>query len=178
MTSLVDSLSGGDRRMIGRSNAVVREVLGHPEAFTEIIRGLSVDDLLIRMRCADVAEKVSRDHPEWLLPHKAALLRLAGATTQQELRWHLAQMLPRLELASEEKRDVVAMMFAYLSDKSRIVKTFAMQALADFAEDDPALRAKLLPLLGHFERTGSPAMRSRARRLKARLRERERAPAP
>ncbi len=64
---------------------------------------------------------------------------------------------------------VVEILYRYIEDKSRIVKTFAMQALADFAERDRALRLRVLPLLDDLTRTGSPAMRSRGRRLVARL---------
>jgi hypothetical protein len=126
MTGLLAHLAGGDRRSIGQSDQVAQHVLGHPKKFAEIVGGLSIDDPLIRMRCADVAEKVSRVQPEWLQAHKAALLDLAMRTTQQELRWHLAQMLPRLRLSKKERRGTVAVMFEYLNDKSQIVKTFAM----------------------------------------------------
>lgn len=170
MSDILSQLGGGDRRSIGRSNLVVRRVLADPRKFGDIIQGLSADDLLVRMRCADVAEKVSVIHAEWLQPYKRLLLDFASHATQQELRWHLAQMLPRLKLSSKERRAAVATMFEYLNDKSRIVKTFSMQALADFANDDSRLRGQLLPLFESVERTGSPAMRARARRLVVRLR--------
>jgi 23S rRNA (uridine2552-2'-O)-methyltransferase len=52
----------------------------------------------------------------------------------QELRWHLAQMLPRLGLRG------AALMRSYLADPSRIVRAFALTALALFAEEDADLR--------------------------------------
>lgn len=97
MNKLMQQLAGGDRRSIGRSNAVVGKVLKEPGRFAEIIDGMTHSDLLIRMRCADVAEKVSARHPEWLQCYKRRLLGLAASATEQELRWHLAQMLPRLD---------------------------------------------------------------------------------
>lgn len=169
MDDLLRQLAGGDRRSIGQSDRVVREVLKRPSLFATVIRGLDCADPLIRMRCADAAEKMTRSHPDWLQPHKAALLALAARTTEQEMRWHLAQMLPRLTLTPAETHRVVARILEYLNDDSRIVKTFAMQALADFAERDHALRLRALPLLDDLTRTGSPAMRSRGRRLVARL---------
>jgi hypothetical protein len=59
----------------------------------------------------------------------------------------------------------VAILFDYLEDESRIVKTFAMQALANFAKGDPRLRARVVPILKHLTDTGSSAMRSRGRKL-------------
>jgi HEAT repeat protein len=166
MTSnFLAQLTGGDRRSIGNADLAVRQVLDDPALFAEIIGGLSHEDPLIRMRCADVAEKVSLVHPGWLTPHKPALVHLAATSTEQELRWHLAQMLPRLDLDGRERRVCAALMQSYLNDKSRIVQTFAMQALFDLSANDAGQRRKLLPLFEGLARDGSPAVRARARKL-------------
>jgi hypothetical protein len=165
MPALLRALTGGDRRSIGKANAVVRKVLRKPERLAEIIDGLCDDDPLVRMRCADVAEKVSLKHPQWLRPYKRRLLALASLAVEQELRWHLAQMLPRLALDRAERRAVEATMRSYLKDKSRIVQAFALQALADLAIDDAALRRRVRPLIEKLAQTGSPAVRARARKL-------------
>jgi hypothetical protein len=44
-----------------------------------------------------------------------------------------------------------------------------MQALADLAEHDEQMRRWVLSLLAELTRTGTPAMRSRGRKLLARL---------
>jgi hypothetical protein len=165
MSTLLSELTGGDRRSIGRSNSVVRNLLRDPARFKEIIAGLSHDDPLVRMRCADVAEKVSLKHPEWLRPHKRKLLQLAARSCEKEMRWHLAQMVPRLKLDRDQRRRAEAIMLLYLDDRSRIVKTFAMQALFDLAVDDKARRQRLVPLFNDLARAGGPAMRARARKL-------------
>jgi hypothetical protein len=46
-----------------------------------------------------------------------------------------------------------------------------MQALADLAMGDEQLRGRVLPLLRELASTGTPAMRSRGRKLLARLEE-------
>lgn len=167
MSAFLDQLAGGDRRSIGTSGAVVQQVLADPAKLVAIIAGLSAADPVVRMRCADVAEKVSAAHPEWLQPHGKTLIDLAARATQQELRWHLAQMLPRLTLSVAEHRVAVKVMFDYLNDPSKIVKTFAMQALADFAQHDRSLRRRLPRVLVNILQSGSPAMQARARRLLA-----------
>lgn len=165
MNTLAHELAGGDRRSIGRSNSVVHKVLREPALFAEIIAGLGDDNPLVRMRCADVAEKVSLQHPQWLRPYKRRLFALADRATEQELRWHLAQMLPRLDLDPQERRRVEALMRRYLADKSRIVQTFALQALADLATTDASIRRRVRPLIETLARTGSPAVCARARKL-------------
>ncbi|WP_196260934.1 hypothetical protein [Pelagibacterium limicola] len=169
MSAFLNQLAGGDRRSIGNAGLVTQQVLSNPAKLAEIVNGLSAADPLIRMRCADVAEKVSAIHPEWLWPHKKTLLELAASATQQEVRWHLAQMLPRLPLGPAERRAAVRTMFDYLNDTSKIVKVFAMQALAELVQDDPAHRGRLKEVLADTLQTGSPAMKARARKLLGRL---------
>jgi HEAT repeat protein len=163
--SLLDVLSGGDRRSVGNSAGVVRLVLASPELFPQLIDGLTTGDEIIRMRTADAIEKITRTHPEFLAPYKSLLLNLLPEIQQQEVRWHLAQILPRLLLNAKERRAVVAIMQRYLQDKSSIVRTFAMQALADMACQDGALLPSILRQLKDLTVTGTPAMRSRGRKL-------------
>ncbi|HLY07203.1 MAG TPA: hypothetical protein VKR31_15765 [Rhizomicrobium sp.] len=169
MTDVLRQLAGGDRRSIGASNHVVRRVLADRSTLKTIIGGITSQDAIVRMRCADVAEKVSVVHPDWLQPRKKALLRLAACVEQRELRWHLAQMLPRLVLSAPERRLAAQLLHGYLHDRSTIVRVCSMEGLACFAENDSRLRTRLLPLFETLRRTGSPAIRARARKLIARL---------
>lgn len=125
---IVRALKGGDRRSIGRSNQVVALVRRTPELFPALIDWMHHEDALVRMRAADAAEKLTVTNPEWLRPFKVQLIKLATRTKQPELRWHLAQMLPRVELSWRDRVIVAAALQRYLRDHSRIVKTFAMQA--------------------------------------------------
>jgi hypothetical protein len=130
---------------------------------------MSSEDPLVRMRSADVVEKITTVHPEYLQPHKEKLIRQIANVEQQEVRWHVAQMLPRLYLDPAERAVVFSILLGYLNDESKIVKTFSMQALADLAEDDATLRPRVVGLLEDLTRTGSPAMKSRGRKLLDRL---------
>jgi hypothetical protein len=162
---LLKKLTGGDRRSIGQSDEVAALVLKQPALFVELIRGMRDADPLVRMRAADAAEKASRQAPQLLSPFKAELLRLLDEASEQELRWHLAQMAPRLTLTKRERVRVVSVLRRYLQDRSSIVKTSALQALADLAAQDESLRAETEALLRESVRNGTAAMRARARRL-------------
>jgi hypothetical protein len=166
---LLQRLSGGDRRSIGAADQVVTEILDDLTLFGVLFEGMLDKDPIVRMRCADVAEKVSAVHPDCLGPFKDKLLGQVAAVEQQEVRWHVAQMLPRLELDAEEQGTAVDILLGYLEDKSRIVKTFAMQGLAELALADERLRAQVVPILRELSATGSPAMVSRGRRLLQKL---------
>ena len=157
-------LQGGDGRSIGNSNQVVASVLRDARRLPELIECLWSDDPIVRMRAADAAEKVSVKRPELLYPFKAELLGLADEATQSELRWHLALMLPRLSLSSVERDRARSTLQRYLSDRSSIVKTFALQGMAELAGDDAAKR-EIIELLEKACRNGTPAMKARSRKL-------------
>ncbi|MCL4304078.1 MAG: ACT domain-containing protein, partial [Anaerolineae bacterium] len=147
MNDLLKKLSGGDRRSIGRSDEGVAEVLADPSRFPLLFEGLLGDDPLIRMRAADAVEKITARHPDYLQPYKNKPIGQVAQINQQEVRWHVAQLLPRLRWSEAERVQVVEILLAYLNDASRIVKTFAMQALADLAGQDDHLRPQVIPLL-------------------------------
>lgn len=167
MSELLALLTGGDRRSTGRSEEVVQIVLADPARFGEVFAGLEDPDPLLRMRAADALEKVTARRPELLRPYKTDLLDLAARAGQQEVRWHLAQMLPRLDLDSTERQAAFESLVRYLDDRSRIVVTFAMQALADLAQADPALMLEVLPHIERLAQSESPAIRSRGKKLLA-----------
>ena len=169
MKSILEKLRGGDRRSIGKSEQVVAQILKQPALFADLIDGMLDADELVRMRAADAVEKITVTHSDWLQPHKRKILREIARVEQQEVRWHVAQILPRIKLTAREKENAFAILNQYLTDKSGIVRTFAMQALADFALQDEHLRETVTEQIKALTRTGTPAMQSRGRKLLAQL---------
>jgi hypothetical protein len=110
------------------------------------------------MRASDATEKISREQATLLQPYKAALPGLLREATQQEVRWHLAVMIPRLRLTSAECRHAAQLLWSFLEDRSSIVKTFAMQGLWDLTRQDTSVRPMVLDLIRSLTRTGTPAM--------------------
>lgn len=166
---LLSKLAGGDRRSIGRSHEVVAEVLADPSLFDAVFQGMLAPDPLLRMRAADAVEKITITRPEHLRPYKQALTEKIANVDQKEVRWHFARMCPRLPLTAKERRQVAETLTGYLHDHSKIVKTFAMQALADLAARDAGLLQMALTHLKELTLTGSPAMRNRGRKLLSKL---------
>lgn len=171
MNAVLQKLTGGDRRSIGRSDEVVAEVLAEPSLFGPLFEGLLQPDPLIRMRSADAIEKITRQQPTYLQPYKTKLIQQVSQIEQQEVCWHVAQLFSRLELTSEDRQAVWQILSTYLTHQSKIVKTFAMQALAELAVQDASLRPGIIDQLETLTTTGSPAMQSRGRKLLLRLKE-------
>lgn len=167
MSELLEKLPGGDLRSIGRADEVVEDILNDPQRFGEVFEGMLAEDPIIRMRSADVIEKVARQHPAYLAPYKHRLISQVSKICQQEVRWHVAQMFSYLSLDEKDRDEVVKILFAWLDspDKSKIVKVCSMQTLADLAEQDNTLRPQVKLKLQELISTGSPAMVSRARKL-------------
>lgn len=162
-------LKGGDRRSTGRSDQIAAVVSKDPKLFPKLIAGLWSPDPLVRMRAADAAEKVTRKNPALLTPYKKELLGLMTEATQQELRWHLAVMVPRVPLNATERQLAISALNTYLEDRSSMVKTFALQGLADLAQSDPDVRPEVKDILREATRNGTPAMKARGRKLLLRL---------
>jgi hypothetical protein len=173
MHALVKMLAGGDRRSIGRSNEVVAKVLQDarqaPKLLKILFNALASDDKIQRMRSADAIEKITAQRPELFQPFKRNVLASAGLSQQKEVRWHLALLMPRLNLTSDQRAAAVEILFDYLRDQSSIVKTFAMQSLADLASTDQKLKSQIRPLLEELTQIGTPAMRARGRQILRKL---------
>jgi hypothetical protein len=164
-TPFTQLLQGGDRRSIGKANQIAAQILREPDQLPDLIECLWNDDPVICMRAADAAEKVSIDRPDLLQPFKKELLGLAAETTQPELRWHLALMLPRLFLTKADQERARSILQHYLDDRSSIVKTCALEGMAELAKGNAEQEAEMLDLLEQVQRTGTPAMKARARKL-------------
>jgi hypothetical protein len=169
MQRIRSMLTGGDRRSIGRADEVAELAARQSKHVPELIECLWDPDALVRMRAADAVEKFSRGKAVLLQRYKGALLGLLAEETQQEVRWHLAVIIPCLHLTRSECRRVAEVLRQYLDDRSSIVRTFAMQGLADLISRDASLRPMVLELLRSLSRTGTPAMRARGRILLRRL---------
>ena len=167
-------LQGGDRRSIGNANRVAALILRQPDRLAELMQCFWNGDSIVRMRAADAAEKVSAKRPALLAPFKAELLALAEETAQAELRWHLAQIIPRLRLGPQGRVRATVALRGFLGDRSSIVRTFAIQALAELSRGIPEMEADVIDLLERTCRTGTPAMKARSRKLLAQLRKDDR----
>jgi hypothetical protein len=87
-------LAGGNRTSTGNANQAAALVVLRPKQFRSLIECLWDPDPVVRMRAADAAEKATRQNQSLLQPCKQELLGLLAETSQKEMRWHLAAMIP------------------------------------------------------------------------------------
>jgi hypothetical protein len=103
-------LAGGDRRSLGRVDEVIEAVLARPASFGALFDCLFSGDEIVRMRAGDAIEKVARRRAGLLEPYRERLLSDVTAIEQPSVRWHLAQILPRLELGPRERARAIAIL--------------------------------------------------------------------
>lgn len=167
MSKILQQLAGGDFRSIGKSNEVVRAVIRNPRLFSELFAGLLQDDPIIRMRTADAVEKITVQKPELLQKYKKQILNQIAEIKQQEVQWHVAQMIPRLQLSTTETQKAFAILNGYLrSTKSNIVRVMSLQALADLALQGKINTGKTLRSIEEYaELVGTPSVLARVRKI-------------
>ena len=76
------------------------------------------------MRAADAIEKITQVRPELLRPHVDTLLAIAASAEDKEVRWHVAQLLGRVTLKTNQRDEAVKVLLAYLSDKRGTIGHF------------------------------------------------------
>ncbi|HYH21017.1 MAG TPA: ACT domain-containing protein [Azospirillum sp.] len=162
--TLAERLRKGDRRTVGSAPGVAESVLLDPAQLPGLVDCLFDGHAGVRMRAADALERVSRTHD--LTPWAERLLTEGAVIEQAEVRWHLAQILPRLALTEPQRWHAASLMSAWFRRaESRIVRTSALQGMVDLAEQNPLLRDMAADMIRAALRSGIPSLAARARRI-------------
>ena len=158
-------LTGGDLRSIGKSNAIVLKVQNQ-DYFDELFKCLFHKDRLVVMRAADAIEKITLQHPAYLSKYKNVLLELCDAAKNKELKWHLALLIPRLNLSGKEIEIVWRILSGWVSDKeeSKIVRVNSIQALYDLAGKETKYVKDLQTLLFKIQKENVPSLNARIKK--------------
>jgi hypothetical protein len=163
------ALHGGSPRQL-RNEAVIEAVIADPTRIEELFDCVCDDDEYVRMRASDALEKVCRSDPGALSALTERVLTEMAAIDQPSVQWHFAQIVAEMGLRDEHRRRAVEVLERNLDTTDDwIVINNTMEALARFAEDDPALRDHLVPRLDAFTHDRRKSVSGRARKLRQRL---------
>lgn len=168
---ILNRLKGGDLRSLGNTQAVISEITNQKE-FDELFQGLFDTDRLEVMRVADAVEKITQIHPEYLDSHKKELLQLFQTANHIELKWHLAQLIPRLIIRLKLNEDETGIVWDKLTqwalDKSgsRIVRVNSMQGLFEIQMKFPELKNDFANTLLKLDRENIPSIVARIKKLR------------
>jgi hypothetical protein len=160
-------LMGGDLEITRRSKEVM-EFVHDQQSFDELFKLLFHHDRVLVMRAADVVEKIIKHHKKYLEPYKTQLLSLLRNARNIEVKWHIAQLIPKLPFTDQELTDVWRM-FTYWArnpNESKIVRVNALQALFELSHVNPSLKEDFEKTLHALELLPVPSIQARVRKLK------------
>ncbi len=165
--TLRDRLATGTTRDLGPTNEVAREARTNPALVNQLVEALTDKRELVAHRASNALKKVQRSNPALLEPFAKRILQATLATEHMHTRWSLTIILGELPLRRRDKSLAIDIMFEALSSRSALQRTFALQALTNYAQSDPTLRARLHPILERALTDPSAAIRARARKLRS-----------
>jgi HEAT repeat protein len=163
--TLRDRLAGGTTRDLGPTNEVAREALRKHALIEKLIDALDDERIVVPHRAANALKKIQRSNPSLVAPFAKRLLQHALNTEHLHTRWNLTIIVGELPLRGRDKALAVDLMFEALSSRSALQRVFALQALANYAQNDAALHKRVGPILQQALADSSAAIRSRARKL-------------
>ncbi len=168
MNNFAHLLLGKDRRTINKANTVA-DLVEDQASFDELFALLFHHERNLVMRAADAVEKVTRKHKEFLVPHKDQILSLLRSAIHIELKWHIAQLAPRLpNLGSQELHEVWSILsyWAQNPNESKIVRVNSLQGLFDMSTSNPAFETSFINILETVEHEPIPSLRARIKKLR------------
>jgi putative SOS response-associated peptidase YedK len=123
------------------------------------------------MRSADAIEKITLKNPTFLKQYKASILKLIETAKHIELKWHLALIVSRLELAKKEFRRVWRILTDWAKDKkeSKIVRVNSMQGLFNLLQTNQELKQDFNLTISQIEKENIPSINARIRNIKKQI---------
>jgi hypothetical protein len=165
-----ETLSGGTRTSVGEADKVIQQLLKNATKLNEIY-GLFLDeDPVVAMRASYVAMKVAEQSPQSVNPFTKDVLKNFDLYVQQEVRWHIPQLLVHMELSKAQRKRAYEVVMSWAeTDKSKIVGYYGFQAAADFAELDEQLLQDFIPRIRKANKSGAKSIQNRCKKIAKQL---------
>jgi hypothetical protein len=166
MDDLIKYLDGGDLRTIAGANKIV-SLIKTQDDFDKLFQYLFSADRLIIMRTADAIEKITTKHPEYLKKHKQEIIDLMNTAKDKEFKWHLALIVARLNLTTDELGIIWQKLSNWAKDKkeSKIVRVNSIQSLFDLVKKNPELKRDFDLTIQEIVAENIPSINARLRKL-------------
>jgi hypothetical protein len=163
---LTQLLMGNDRRRLNNLKIVLESVTDQKH-FDGLFALIFHHERTLVMRAADAVEKITVKKPQYLKPHKLQLLSMLKNADHIELRWHLAQLVSRLDLSSSELSDTIHILQYWVLNRneSKIVRVNALQAVFDISRKHPEFTAAFERIANSIKSEPIPSLQARLRKL-------------
>lgn len=169
-TKFTRLLLGKDLRKLGNNKKAIEAVASQRD-FDELFSLIFHHERPLVMRAADAVEKITLKHPEYLASHKAQVLSILKSADHKELKWHIAQLVSRIDLNAIELDHVwhILTYWALNRNESKIVRVNALQGLYDIALKFPAFQRDLNQSMAALAREPIPSLKARLKKLQSPL---------
>ncbi len=165
-------LTGGHPNSLGRTIEVVDTVLADSTRLDDLYNCYFSEDEVVRLRTSNALKRISKEHPEWLVPYIDSFLTEIAEIKQASTQWTLANLFETLaaEMTEEQLKDAKTVLKRNLTTwDDWIVLNNSMQVLFDWSRDDPALEKWLKPHLKRLQGETRKSVAGRAKKLLAKL---------
>ena len=170
MHSIREKLTGGTRTSVGSADEVIKRLLSNTAGLSAIYDLFLDEDPVVAMRASYVAMKVAEQKPDSVEPFAKDLLKNLNLYTQQEVRWHIPQLLAHLNLTLAQRRKAYEVLMEWSeTDKSKIVGYYSLQTAANFAETDDKLLQDFIPRLKKANKLGAKSIQNRCKKIAKQL---------
>ncbi len=166
-TEFARLLLGSDLRKLKNIHKVL-DAVKDQKTFDDLFGLIFHHERALVMRAADAVEKITESNRSYLEPHKTQLLAILDGAEHKELKWHIAQLLPRIPLTRQEIDHVWHKLtyWALNRNESKIVRVNALQGLCDLSGTFPKFRKDYDQTVQALEREQIPSLQARIRKLK------------
>lgn len=165
-------LTGGHPNSLGRTIEVVDLVLADRARLEELYACYGSRDEVVRLRVSNALRRVQAEQPAWLLPFIDRLIEEIGALDQASAQWTLAKLFERAwsDMSAAQRARAKALVQRNLAEHDDwIVLNNSIEALVNWAEEDPKLRAWLPDRLERLSRDERQSVAKRAGKALKRL---------
>ena len=170
MKSVREKLTGGTRTSVGSADEVIQKLLKNTVGLSVIYDLFLDEDPVVAMRASYVAMKVAEQKPDSVEPFAKDLLKNLNLYTQQEVRWHIPQLLAHPNLTPAQRRKAYEVLMEWSeTDKSKIVGYYSLQTAANFAETDDKLLQDFIPRLKKANKLGAKSIQNRCKKIAKQL---------
>lgn len=170
MNTVREKLTGGTRTSVGSADEVIQKLLKNSDGLPAIYDLFLDEDPVVAMRASYVAMKVAEQKPDSVEPFAKDLLRNLNLYTQQEVRWHIPQLLAHLNLSLAQRRKAYEVLMQWSeTDKSKIVGYYSLQTAANFAETDDKILQDFIPRLKKANKLGAKSIQNRCKKIAKQL---------
>jgi len=162
----MELLAGDDLRSLGKSSKILT-LINNQNSFDELFTYLYNNDRAIVMKTIDLIEKITIEDRKYLQKHKSEILNLSNDAKNIELKWHLAQIIVRLEYTNVELKIVWKILEKWIVDKkeSKIVRVNSLQGLYEIVKNNCEYQNNLKKIVKTIKEENISSLNSRIKKL-------------